>query len=322
MQLLPILLFVSPGAFVGPGEGTGASAAASAAEATELVVPAAGLGPAQEVAPEATPEGTELVGDDPGADDDLDPVHDGEIEHDFGPFYEAEPATEVEHASRVREAHPFFSVGKGAFCFVEDSNCRSSLLVAADIAAGLNVISGDGGFDVPLTQYRVLGGVSIRPFYLSRHKWHPWGLGATFDWSRASGPVAAGETDDAGNVVANEDRKHIASIRMALLNQIWLSQKKNALHIDIKIGAIQSSVLNFPGPAGCSNANGRCYWGTMAEVGLGFGGWGTVYVGGDFLDSDTRVFVGFRVHGIAAAPVAGLAVAGYAAGGGFSGGGS
>jgi hypothetical protein len=316
LQLLPILLLVSPGAFVGPGEGTGASAAASTADATEVVVAAAG------VSPEATPEGTELVGDGPDADDDIGPVHDGTADHDFGPFYEAEPPTEVEHSSQVREAHPFFSVGKGAFCFVEDSNCRSALLVGADVSAGLNVISGDGGFDVPLTQYRVLGGVTIRPFYLSRHKWHPWGLGATFDWSRASGPVAAGETDAEGNVIANEDRKHIASIRLALLNQIWLTQKKNALHIDIKVGTVQSSVLNFPGPEGCSNANGRCYWGTMAEVGLGFGGWGTVYLGGDFLDSDTRVFVGFRVHGIAAAPVAGLAVAGYAAGGGFSGGGS
>lgn len=308
MQLLPILILVSPGAFVGPEAG-----AAVPAPAAADVVATAG--------PEATPEDTVLVGDAPGASDDIGPVHQGNKDHDFGPFYEAEPVTELEHPSQVREAYPFFSVGKGAFCFVEDSNCRSALLVGADISAGLNVISGDGGFDVPLTQYRILGGVSLRPMYLARHKWHPWGLGATFDWSRASGPVAAGEVLD-GEVLANEDRKHITAIRIGLLNQIWLSQKKNALHVDIKVGTIQSSVLNYPGPEGCTNPNGRCYWGTTAEVGLGFGGWGTLYLAGDFLDQDTRVFVGFRVHGIAAAPVAGLAVAGYAAGGGFSGGGS
>ncbi len=286
MLPLSILLIVSPGAFASPGEG-------------EAV---------------AAPEGA-----DPELEEE---VHVGPKDHDFGPFYEDEPASDLRYSTRPRREHPFLSVGQGAFCFVEDSKCKAALLAGADVAAGLNIIAGDGGFDVPLTQYRVLGGVTIRPFYLSRKKWHPWGLGATFDWARASGPVAAGETDEAGNVLADEDRKHITSIRVGVLNQIWMSQKRHAFHVDIKLGAVQSSVLNFPGPQGCDNPNGRCYWGTTAEVAFGFGGWGAVYLGGDFLDQDTRVLVGFRIHGIAAAPIAGLAVAGYAAGGGFGGGGS
>ena len=262
------------------------------------------------------PEGGEAA---PIADEDLTPADlEGETrvtrdpqDHDFGPFYEEEPTTEVEYPSEREKKWPVLSVGKGAFCFVEDAKCKASLLAAGDIAAGLNIIAGDGGFDVPLTQYRFMGGLAIRPFYLARKQWHPWGLGATVDWSRASGPVAAGETDD-GNVAADESRKRIDSLRVSLVNQIWLSQKRNAFHVDIMIGGVQSSVLNFPGR----------FWGTHAEVAFGFGGWGAVYIGGDFLDQDTRVLVGFRIHGIAAGPAAGLAMAGYAAGGGFSGGGS
>lgn len=328
-----ILLLASLGAYFGPEPGEAVAnpdaAQRPAAPEEEAPAPVAEAPPAEpapqpeattqpEPEPVALPPATAPPVSEPLAEDMQ--VGKDLKDHDFGPFYEAEPVTEVKHATQPREQYPRFSVGQGAFCFVEDAMCKSSLLASGDVGAGLNVIAGDGGFDVPLTQYRVLGGLTVRPFYMARKKWHPWALGATFDWARASGPVAAGETDDAGNVLANEDRRSIRAIHIGVVNQIWLSQKKHAFHVDIKLGAVQSSVLNFPGPAGCKNENGRCYWGTMAEVGFGFGGWGSVYVGADFLDQDTRVLVGFRIHGIAAGPAAGLVAAGYAAGGGFSGG--
>lgn len=276
MKLLTILLAVGPGE---PGPAPDEAVA----------------GPAEESAPDLAAT-----------------VSVGETDPDFGPFYEGEPASEVQVPSAPRDDRPFLSVGGGAFCFVEASKCRASLLAAGDIAAGLNVISGEGGFDIPTTQFRILGGIAVRPFYLARKQWHPWGLGAVVDWSQASGPVAAGEADEAGNVSADESRHRIRSLRITILNQIWLGRKRHSFHVDIRLGAVQSSVLVFPGR----------YWGTTAEVALGFGGWGAVFVGGDFLDRDTRVLVGLRLHGIAAGPLAGLAVAGYAAGGGFRGGGS
>ena len=59
-------------------------------------------------------------------------------------------------------------------------------------------------------------------------------------------------------------QQRTVEVEVALLNQLWLSQKRNALHVDFVLGAANSSVLDY---------NGR-FWGTTAEVGLGFGGWG------------------------------------------------
>jgi hypothetical protein len=90
-----------------------------------------------------------------------------------------------------------------------------------------------------------------------------------------------------------------------LINQIWLAEKRNALHLDFTLGGVNSSVLDAPGR----------YWGTHAEVAVGFGGWGGLYAAGDFLDQDMRVFFGLRGHGIATAPLIGLIVLGLVAGG-------
>jgi hypothetical protein len=202
------------------------------------------------------------------------------VPEDFGPFYEAEPVSEVHFpgdAHRPDREHPFASVAGGTFCFVEDSACAASLIADADVGVGLNVITSSRGFDVPYTQFRVRGGFTVRPVVLAKKRWHKWGVGVVGSWSLASGSI----------------------------NQLWLSQKRNALHVDFTLGAANSSVLDFSGR----------YWGTQAELGLGFGGWGGLYLAGDFFDGDTRVFIGMRGHAIATGPMIALIVLGLVAGG-------
>jgi len=125
-------------------------------------------------------------------------------------------------------------------------------------------------------------------------------------WSRVgSGSITATDRDPTESLVDVTETDPIRTWRIALINQIWLSQKRNALHLDFTIGGSNSSVLD---------AAGR-YWGTHFEAALGFGGWGGLYFAGDFLDQDTRVFMGVRGHGIATGPLIALVVLGLVAGG-------
>jgi hypothetical protein len=227
---------------------------------------------------------------------------------DYGPFYEPEPVSEVQFpadAHRGPRKAPFGSVSGGAFCFIEDSACGASLIADADVGVGLNIITTDRGFDVPYTQLRVRGGLAVRPIILSKHRWHAWGVGVVGSWSIASGSITATNQDPEDPNVGVTETKPIQSYRVALINQLWLSQKRHALHVDFTLGAANSQVLNFSGR----------YWGTTAEVALGFGGWGGLYLSGDFLDGDTRVVMGLRGHAIATGPMIALILLGLVAGG-------
>lgn len=227
---------------------------------------------------------------------------------DFGPFYEPEPVSELEfpgEAQRLDEHKPFASVAGGAFCFVEDSACKASLIVDADVGVGVNVISSDRGFDVPYTQMRVRGGLVIRPVVLAKKRWHAWGVGLVGSYSFASPSIAATSRDPSDPFAGILETDPIRSGRVALINQLWLSQKRNAVHLDFTLGGVNSSVLD---------AQGR-YWGTHAEFAVGFGGWGGLYLAGDFLDQDSRLFVGMRGHGIFTGPMVALLLLGLVAGG-------
>ena len=227
---------------------------------------------------------------------------------DFGPFFEPEPVSEVEFpgdSRRPDRKQPFASVGGGVFCFVEDSSCGSALLIDADVGVGLNVITSSRGFNVPYTQLRVRGGFTVRPIQLAKRRWHAWGVGLVGSWSLASGSVVIGArntTDTIGNV---RETSAIQSGRFGVINQLWLSQRRNALHLDFTLGGVNSSVLD---------ADGR-FWGTHAEIALGVGGWAGFYLAGDFLDRDARLFAGIRGHGMATVPLIGLILLGLVAGG-------
>ncbi len=227
---------------------------------------------------------------------------------DFGPFFEPEPVSEVKFpgdATRPDRKQPFASVAGGMFCFVEDSVCGASLIADADVGVGLNIINSDRGLDVPYTQFRIRGGLTLRPLRLAKKRWHPWGVGVVASWSLGSGSITATSRDPTTALLDVTETEPIRTWRVALLNQIWLSQKRNALHLDFTLGGSNSTVLD---------ASGR-YWGTHAEVALGMGGWGGLYLAGDFLDQDTRVFFGMRGHGIATGPLIALIVLGLVAGG-------
>lgn len=227
---------------------------------------------------------------------------------DFGPFYEPEPVSEVQfpaEAHRRNRKYPFASVAGGAFCFVEDSACGAALIADADVGVGLNIITTDRGFDVPYTQLRVRSGLTVRPIILAKRRWHPWGVGIVGSWSIGSGSITATNQDPENPNVGVTETRPIQTYRVALMNQLWLSQKRHALHFDFTLGASNSQVLNYAGR----------YWGTTAEVALGFGGWGGLYLSGDFLDGDTRMVLGLRGHAIATGPMIALVILGLVAGG-------
>lgn len=229
---------------------------------------------------------------------------------DYGPFFEVAPVSEVRFpgdAVRPDKKYPFASVGKGPvrFCFVEDSECGASLIADADVGVGLNLITSNRGLDVPYSQVRVRGGMMFRPLILARKHWHPWGVGLTGSYSIGSASITATTQDSSETFAGITETSPIRSARVALVNQLWLAQKRNAVHLDFSLGGVNSSVLN---------ASGR-YWGTHAEFGLGFGGWGGLFVSGDFLDQDSRVVFGMRGHGIVTGPIIALALLGLVAGG-------
>lgn len=225
---------------------------------------------------------------------------------EHGPFFAPKAATESHFASGPPPAAPpRFSVGKGAFCFVEDANCSSALIASVDVGVGINGIAGDRGVDLPYAHYNFRGGFTVRPLQLARKRWNPWSVGVMASWSRGTGVAAnTGSVVDAPDEVV-QTTHHTSAYRFGLVNQLWLSQKRNAFHVDLTVGVVRSSVLTYTG----------VYNGTHLEVAAGWGGWGGFFVSGDFLDGDSRVITGFRAHAIPALPAIGLVLLGLLAGG-------
>ena len=205
-----------------------------------------------------------------------------------------------------RTKHPPLSVGRGFFCFVDNATCKLSLIADSDVGAGVNIISAQRGRDVPYTQFRTRFGMVTRPLMLARSKpWHPWGLGVVGSWSLGSGSIAStsGENEDSLDDVSELDP--IDAWRIGVVNQLWLSQKRHSFHLEFTLGAINSPVLAAPGR----------YWGTTVEVGGTWGGWGGFVASADFLDGDTRIVFGARLHDVAAGPIIGLVLLGLLIGG-------
>lgn len=215
-----------------------------------------------------------------------------------GPFFVGEPASDTAFPNGPRPTDPpRFSLGRGAFCFVDDTFCKSSLILTADVGIGVNVITGPGGTDRPYAQYQFRGGLVLKP--LLRHgtgDWHPWGIGVVGSWSRGTGQPSS-----------NPDRAstHTDAWRVALVNQLWLSKKRNGFHLDLDLGVVRSNV----------RASEAKYFGTHAAVSANFGGVGGLFVATDLLEHDTRVVFGFRGHGVATAPLIGLVLLGLLVGG-------
>lgn len=222
---------------------------------------------------------------------------------DYGPFFEPDAPSDTAFATPVRKGKaPRLSVGDGAFCFVDDTHCKASLLVDATVAAGLRAPASNKGPDMPYAHFGFRGGLVIRPLMFKRRAWHPWGVGVVGGWTLGTGSVAL-ESGNEG--VEQSDTERTPATRVGLVNQLWLSQRPHAMHMDFTLGAVRSPVLT----------SGVSLIGTHAEVAFGWGGWGAVYAAGDFLDRDTRVSFGFRAHGIAAGPAIALAILGAALGG-------
>ncbi len=221
----------------------------------------------------------------------------------YGPFFEGEPASDIEFATQPRpDQLPRLSVGKGAFCFVEGTYCRASLLLSADVGFGMRAPASDEGPDVPYAQFTFRWGATIRPGMLRGKPWHAWGVGPVASWSRGTGSLTV-KGDALNQEVDSTDDTTV--LRIGLVNQLWLSKRNHAPHLDFTLGAARSDVLT----------SGVKLWGSHAELAMGFGGWGGLFLSGDFLDRDTRVVMGFRGHGIAAGPIIAMAIAGLAAGG-------
>jgi len=228
---------------------------------------------------------------------------------EYGPFYESEAYTEVLSSSDVPLSKPpFLSLGAGAFCFVEAASCRAALIASADVGAGMNVVAGDRGVNMPLTQFSFRGGLTVRPVTLLRKRWHPWSVGLVGSFVRSSGAVASAASTTGASNPELINVTHTDGIRVALLNQVWLSQKRHALHFDFAFGGVNSTALTST----------KRVTGAHADIALGVGGWGAVFLAADFVNrTDTRVALGFRGHGIAAAPIAAMVLLGLLAGGGL-----
>lgn len=246
---------------------------------------------------------------DPGASEDpAGPNLEGNVapQGEYGPFYEGEPASEVVSPTpKVRPGLPLVAVGGDAFCFVEDAGCKASLLADFDFGVGMNVLGSERGVDVPYTQWRVRGGFTVRPLQIARDTFHPWGVGLALSYSQGSPQVATGRGDSSDPFADVQETARLQGLRIALVNQLWLSQKRNALHADLSFGTVRSTVLD---------ANGQ-FWGTHAELAVGWGGWATFFGSADFLDRDLRAVFGFRSHAIAAGPIVGMVLLGMLAGG-------
>lgn len=222
---------------------------------------------------------------------------------DYGPFFEAEAPSDTAFATTARKRKaPVLSVGNGAFCFVDGSHCKASILADATVAAGLRAPASNKGPDMPYAHFGFRGGLVIRPLMFRRKAWHPWGVGVVGSWTLGTGALTVQAGDEG---LEQSETERTPAARFGLVNQVWLGQRPHAMHIDFTLGGVRSPVLT----------SGVPLVGTHAEVAFGWGGWGAVYASGDFLDRDTRVALGFRAHGVAAAPLIALAVLGAALGG-------
>ena len=244
-------------------------------------------------APEAGSEEGEAVAPVTAADD----------REEYGPFFEAPAPSDTAWASQPRKKRtPVLSVGDGAFCFVNGSYCKASLVLDAGVGAGMRIPASDEGPDIPFAQFTFRGGIAARPLMFGRRDWHYWGVGVVGSWSRGTGSVTVVGSVEDQNV---DSTKSTDSVRVALVNQLWLSRKPYGAHLDFSIGAVRSEILT----------SGYALWGTHAELSYEWGGWGGLFASGDFLDRDSRVVLGFRGHGIAAGPIIAMALAGLAMGG-------
>ncbi|MCX4242602.1 hypothetical protein [Paraliomyxa miuraensis] len=263
-----------------------------------------------ESTPESTPETTEMVaapldaapdgGDQRNEDIAAKP---DDADEEYGPFFEPDAPSDTSFPTTARKGKaPLLSVANGALCFVDGSHCKVSLLADASVAAGLRAPASNKGPDVPYAHYAFRGGLVMRPLMLGKKDWHPWGLGVVGSWSMGTGVVVVESMDGATD---QGETDSTPAVRVGVVNQLWLSQRPHAMHIDFTLGAVRSPVLD----------SGIPLVGTHAEVAFGWGGWGAVYASGDFLDQDTRIGFGVRAHGIAAAPLIALAVLGAGLGG-------
>ena len=219
---------------------------------------------------------------------------------EVGPFFTEELPDETRFSGgRQRNDPPRLSLGGGKFCFVDDTACKVSLIATADIGVGVNVVRAT---DFAFSQFGFRGGLVAKPLTMIQgNGWHPWGLGLAVGWSRGTGNPGSEGMNATG---------HTPSFRAFLVNQLWLSQKRNGFHLDIDFGIVRSPIRSTGGtyvPA----------FGTHASVSANWGGWGGLFLSGDFLYQDTRVVFGFRGHGIAAGPAIGLVLLGLLAGGAF-----
>ncbi len=220
-----------------------------------------------------------------------------------GPFFNGEPASETAFPNSLRPADPpRFSVARGAFCFVDDAFCRTSLILTADVGVGTNLFGGRSP-DLPYAQFNFRGGFVLKPLTIGQPKdaWHPWGIGLVGSWSRGTGSPAGGKLPNG--------TPHTDAWRVILVNQLWLSKKRNGFHLDLDLGLVRSTVFA---------RNGQ-FFGTHAGLSANWGGWGGLFMNADLLDHDTRIVFGFRAHGMAAAPAIGLVLLGLLAGGAFGG---
>ncbi|MEZ4384279.1 MAG: hypothetical protein R3A79_23295 [Nannocystaceae bacterium] len=225
---------------------------------------------------------------------------------EYGPFYEPEaPSDTWAPSDPPRTKPPLLSLKGGAFCFIEDAACRSALIVSADVGVGFNGVAGDRGVDVPLTQWSARGGFTLRPVTLLKKRWHPWSVGVVGGFVRSSGAIASTSSTVGSSNPDLLDVSYTNGARFGLLNQVWLSEKRHALHLDFTLGVVRSTVLTSE----------ERYFGTHVDVALGVGGWGALFLAGDFLDKDARIAFGFRGHGVVAGPVAAMVLLGLLAGG-------
>ncbi len=257
----------------------------------------------------APAEGVSAEPGDPLADEvSAAPAEDGveakaEQKDDYGPFYEADAPSDTSFASQGRKGKaPALSVGNGAFCFVDGTYCKVSLLVDANVAAGLRAPASNKGPDMPYAHFGVRGGFVLRPLMFTKRAWHQWGVGLVGSWSQGTGAVTV---EASSEDLEKSESTSTPAVRVGMVHQLWLSRRPHAAHIDFTIGGVRSPVLT----------SGIPLIGTHAELAFGWGGWGAVFASGDFLDQDTRIGFGFRAHGIAAAPLVALAVLGAALGG-------
>ncbi len=219
---------------------------------------------------------------------------------EIGPFFTEELPDETRFSGGPqRNDPPRLSIGRGKFCFVDDTACKVSLIATADVGVGVNVVRAT---DFAFSQFGFRGGLVVKPLTLIQgNGWHPWGLGLAAGWSQGTGSPST----EGGKAIP-----HTPSFRVFLVNQLWLSQKRNGFHLDIDFGIVRSTIRSV-------NDKFVPAFGTHASVSANWGGWGGIFLSGDFLYQDTRVVFGFRGHGIAAGPAIGLVLLGLLAGGAF-----